>query len=199
MSDTIIQLQRMKIILSILLFTGLFFYSCVSEKPAPPAQAEPVVQEPASPVVQEEPEPEPESEPEPSAEDEKYQVSEELYQQTFDEIEALIKELNQVISKKQYDRWLKYLSTGYIRKYNSQEVLDLINEYPQLKDNGIVLKNLRDYFDWVVVPSRSRAVLGEIVFVGETKVIAYSSFEGKRAKLYQLEKNEDNWSITVWE
>ncbi|RKX74370.1 MAG: hypothetical protein DRP60_10360 [Spirochaetes bacterium] len=189
----------MKIILSILLFTGLFFYSCVSEKPAPPAQAEPVVQEPASPVVQEEPEPEPESEPEPSAEDEKYQVSEELYQQTFDEIEALIKELNQVISKKQYDRWLKYLSTGYIRKYNSQEVLDLINEYPQLKDNGIVLKNLRDYFDWVVVPSRSRAVLGEIVFVGETKVIAYSSFEGKRAKLYQLEKNEDNWSITVWE
>ncbi|RKX69211.1 MAG: hypothetical protein DRP70_06185 [Spirochaetes bacterium] len=193
----------MKIILSILLFAGLFFYSCVSEKPAEPVQAEPVVQEPVAPAVQEESKPEaepaPEPEPEAAAEEDHYQVSEELYQQTFDEIEALIKELNQVISKKQYDRWLKYLSSGYIRKYNSQEVLDAINEYPQLKDNGIVLKNLRDYFDWVVVPSRSRAVLGEIIFVGETKVVAYSSFEGTRAKLYQLEKNDNNWKITVWE
>ncbi len=191
----------MKIILSILLFTGLFLYSCVSDKPAEPVQAEAVVQDPAAPAVQDEPEPEaePAPEPEPAAEDEKYQVSDELYQQTFDEIESLIKELNQVISKKQFDRWLKYLSTGYIRKYNSQEVLGEINEYPQLKDNGIELNSLRDYFDWVVVPSRSRAVLGEIVFVGEAKVIAYSSFDGKRAKLYQLEKNDDIWKITVWE
>ncbi len=193
----------MKIILSILLFAGLFFYSCVSEKPVEPVQAEPIVQEPVTLAVQEDTETEaeaaPEPEPEAASEEDSYQVSEELYQQTFDEIESLIKELNQVISKKQYDRWLNYLSTGYIRKYNSQEVLDVINEYPQLKDNGIVLKNLRDYFDWVVVPSRSRAVLGEIVFVGETKVVAYSSFEGTRAKLYQLEKNDTNWKITVWD
>lgn len=189
----------MKIILLILLFTGLFFYSCVSEEPVKPVQAEPVVQSPVTPSAQEETEAEVIPEPETASEEETYQVSEELYQQTFEEIESLIKELNQVISKKQYDRWLNYLSNGYIKKYNSQEVLNVINEYPQLKDNGIVLKNLRDYFDWVVVPSRSRAVLGEIVFVGEAKVVAYSSFEGKRAKLYQLEKSDNNWKITVWD
>ena len=61
-----------------------------------------------------------------------------------------------------------------------------------------VLKDLKGYFDWVVVPSRSRAVLGEIVFVGETQVVAYSSFDGQRAKLYELERINGDWKITVW-
>jgi hypothetical protein len=193
----------MKIILSMLLFTGFFFYSCATEEPVAQTVAEPAVEE--QPPQEQVKEPEPAAEPSEAAEEtpaeteDNYVVSQELYEQTFEEIEALIKELNQVISKKQYNRWLTYLSTGYTRKYNSSEVLNEINEYPQLKDNGIVLKNLKDYFDWVVVPSRSRAVLGEIVFVGEAKVIAYSSFEGKRAKLYQLEKNDGKWKITVWD
>ncbi len=188
----------MKIILPVLFLAGLLFFSCASDVTAP----EP---EPVAPVVEEAaPEPEPEPEVDPIVEevpvtDENYVVSQEFYEQTFEEIEALILELNKVISKKQFDKWLAYLSTDYIRTFNSGEVLNVINEYPQLKDNGIVLKDLRDYFDWVVVPSRSRAVLGEIVFVGETQVIAYSSFEGKRAKLYELEKIDDNWKITVWE
>ena len=127
-----------------------------------------------------------------------YVVTQELYEQTFEEIEALIYELNTVISKRQYDRWLTYLSNGYKHLYNSREQLDIINEYSQLKDNGIVLKDIKGYFDWVVVPSRSQAVLGEIVFVGETQVIAYSSFEGKRAKLYELERIDGVWKISVW-
>jgi len=193
----------MKIILSILLFTAFFFYSCTTEEPVVQAAAEPAAAE--QPPEEQVTEPEPAAEPAEAAEetpaesDENYVVSREVYEQTFEEIEAFIKELNQVISRKQYDRWLTYLSTGYTRKYNSPEVLNEINEYPQLKDNGIVLKNLKDYFDWVVVPSRSRAVLGDIVFVDEAKVIAYSSFDGKRAKLYQLEKNDGKWKITVWD
>jgi hypothetical protein len=193
----------MKMILPILLFTGLFLFSCASEKPDLPPADEPAAEEPVAeeeitePAVEEET-PAEETAPE-KVEEDSYTVSQELYEQTFEEIEMLIKELNQVISKKQYDRWLKYLSINYIRKYNSTEILNEINEYPQMKDNGIVLKDLRGYFDWVVVPSRSRAVLWEIDLVGETQVIAYSSFEGKRAKLYELEKIDDKWKITVWD
>ncbi len=128
-----------------------------------------------------------------------YIVTQEFYEQTFEEIEALILELNRVISAKQCERWLSYLSAEYIETFSSGEVLDAINEFPQMKDNGIVLKDLKDYFEWVVVPSRSRAVLGEIVFVGEFKVIAYSSFDGKKAKLYELEKINGIWKITVWD
>lgn len=195
MSGTIIQLQRMKKILPVFLFIGLIFYSCATVEPEQePAPEATVVAEP-DPVP--EPEPEPVIEEVPEADD-KYVVSQELYEQTFGEIEALILELNTVISKKQFDKWLTYLSTVYIRTYNSKEVLDEINEYPQLKDNGIILRDLKGYFEWVVVPSRSRAVLGEIVFAGETRVIAYSSFDGKRAKLYELERIDGEWKITVW-
>ena len=194
MLSTIIQLHRMKIILSVLFLAGLLFNSCATDETV----SEPEPEAPVVEVVEPEPEPEPEIE-EPADTDEDYVVSQEFYEQTFDEIEAFILELNTVISKKQFDKWLSYLSTEYIRTFNSREVLNEINEYPQLKDNGIVLRDLRGYFEWVVVPSRSRAVLGEIVFVGETQVIAYSSFEGKRAKLYELEKIDGKWKITVWE
>jgi hypothetical protein len=193
MFSTIIQLHRMKKILPSLLLTGLVLFSCASGQTAPEPETEVAVAEVAVP----EPEPEPEAEIVEEPGDE-YIVTKELYEQTFEEIEALIIELNSVISKKQFDRWLTYLSTVYIRTYNSKEVLNEINEYPQLKDNGIVLTDLRGYFDWVVVPSRSRAVLGEIVFAGETQVIAYSSFDGKRAKLYELERIDGIWKITVW-
>jgi hypothetical protein len=183
----------MKYFLPIFLVWGLCFISCASKSPEPEAAAVPVQE----PVPQSDPLPDPETE---VLETEKteYQVTRELYEQTFGEIEALILELNSVISKKQFDRWLTYLSTDYIRTYNSPDKLREINQYPQLKDNGIVLKDLKGYFEWVVVPSRSRATLGEIVFVGETQVIAYSSFDGKKAKLYELERIDGVWKITVW-
>jgi hypothetical protein len=189
----------MKKLMPVLVLIGLIFYSCASGEPV----QEPEPEKPEAAVSAPQPEPAPEPEPEPiveevPVEDDQYVVSQELYEQTFDEIEALILELNTVISKKQFDKWLTYLSTVYIRTYNSRDVLDQINEYPQLKDNGIVLKDLKGYFEWVVVPSRSRAVLGEIVFAGETRVIAYSSFDGKRAKLYELERIDGVWKITVW-
>ncbi len=199
MFSAIIQLHRMNKILPALLLIGLVFFSCASGQTAPEPETEKAAAE--EPVPEPEPIPEPEPEPEPEIVEEpsdEYIVTKELYEQTFEEIESLIIELNSVISKKQFDRWLTYLSTVYIRTYNSREVLNEINEYPQLKDNGIVLKDLRGYFDWVVVPSRSRAVLGEIVFAGETQVIAYSSFDGKRAKLYELERINGIWKITVW-
>ena len=186
----------MKQILPLLLLISLIFTSCASE--APVQESEPDIVEPA-------PEPEPEAEPEPEVaeepaepEEETYEVSQELYDQTFEEIEELILELNSVISRKQYDRWLSYLSSTYKRTYNSREVLDGINQNSMLKDNGIVLTDLKGYFDWVVVPSRIEAPLNEIVFIGENQVIAYSSFKGKRAKLYELERIDGEWKITVW-
>jgi hypothetical protein len=190
----------MKTLSIFLLIVGLLLFSCTTSEPV--VQPDPVpetVENPPESSPEEDIQEEPEViEEAVSEESDQFEVSQEVYEQTFEEIEALIQELSDVISRNQYDKWLTYLSTDYIRTYNSQEQLDLINEYPQLKDNGVVLKNLKDYFSWVVVPSRSRAVLGDIVFVGETEVIAYSSFEGKRAKLYELEQLDGEWKITVW-
>ena len=183
----------MKSLIPLLLVSGLILFSCATEETAPePEPVSVVVEEPAP-----EPIPEPVEEPAEPEED-SFEVSQELYEQTFEEIEALILELNSVISRRQYSRWLEYLSNTYKQTYNSREILDEINEYPQLKDNGIRITDIKGYFDWVVVPSRSQAELNEIVFVGEDQVVAYSSFNGKRAKLYELERIEGEWKITVW-
>lgn len=190
----------MKPIIGILVISVLpaLLISCISAEAAlpPVSESEPRIEAEPEPVV--EPESEPVIEPEAEAEEHSYEVTQEVYEQTFEEIEAFISELNGVISRRQFERWTGYLSSTYIGTYNDESVLSEINQYPQLKDNDIILKSLKDYFDWVVVPSRSRAVLDDIVFVGEDQVTAYSSFEGKRAKLYELQRLDGEWKITVW-
>lgn len=186
----------MKPIIGILVLSVLpaLLISCISAEAASPPVSE------SEPRAEAEPEPviEPVVEPEAEAEEHSYEVTQEVYEQTFEEIEAFISELNGVISRRQFERWTEYLSITYIGTYNDESVLSEISQYPQLKDNDIILKSLKDYFDWVVVPSRSRAVLDDIVFVGEDQVTAYSSFEGKRAKLYELQRLDGEWKITVW-
>ena len=120
------------------------------------------------------------------------------YEQMFDEFQIFINYMNSVISRRQYTLWEQHLTTSYKENFGSEEYLKKISEYPILKDKSIRLKSLEDYFNWVVVPSRSHAVLEDIVQVGQTQVIAYSTFDGKRAKLYELENMGDEWKITVW-
>ena len=186
----------MKAIIPVILAISVLLLSCATTAPEQEPEAVPVVQ------PEPEPEPEPAVEPAPVVEtvnEGDYEVSQELYDKTHGEIEELIDKLNQVISSRDYEGWLIHLSQQYKDKYSSTEKLNEINQYPQLKDNGIVLHNLNDYFDWVVVPSRSRAVLQDIVFVDENRVIAYSSYSGKRARLYELEKINGVWKVSEWQ
>ncbi len=129
--------------------------------------------------------------------EESYDVSEELYVQTFNEIEELIAELNRVIAKKQYKIWSTFLSDKYLSHYSSAETINRINQYDQLKNNNIRLESLKDYFLWVVVPSRNQVILNEIVFFEKDRVVAYTSLEGQRVKLYEFEKFDGVWKVTL--
>ena len=185
----------MRRITAVIILPALVLISCVSPDDPSPPQSAPA---PTADISESEPEPETEAVSTLESSETSYEVTQQVYDQTFEEIEALIGELNGVISKRQFDRWTDYLSNIYIKTYNGKAVLSEINQYPQLKDNDIVLESLKDYFDWVVVPSRSRAVLDDIVFAGEDQVTAYSFFEGKRATLYELQRIDDEWKVTVW-
>ncbi len=191
-----VQLHCMKAVITTIITVSLLVFSCATTTLDPIPENLPSEQ-PAEPEST--PEPAPEIEPAETPEDETFEVSQEVYDQTHNEIQELIEKLNSVISKRDYEGWLRYLSPKYKDTYSSKETLNDINQSPLLKDNGIVLKNLNDYFDWVIVPSRSRAVLNEIVFVDENKVIAYSSYSGKRARLYELERIGGRWLVSEWE
>lgn len=125
------------------------------------------------------------------------EVSEDLYNKTFNEIENLINEVTHLIRKKNFNGWKKFLSEKYIEKVGSAEHLREVSESPSLKD-VIELKTMRDYFQWVVVPSRASARLDEIIFKDEQHVTAYMYIEESRTILFQFELINDAWAITIW-
>ncbi len=134
----------------------------------------------------------------PSLEGKPFVVSEDLYKKTFSEIEALIVKLNEIIKEKNFDEWVKYLSTEYITKTSSPEFLKAASQSPILKKDRITLKSLKDYFLYVVAPSRAQAKLDEISFLDASHVKAITMVEGKPVILYLLVKTGSNWTVGIW-
>lgn len=188
--------KHIKYLLITILLMGVLFVSCqttqevdhntIAEEPV----EKPEVNEPLAEEVQKEVISEDESE---------YKVSEEIYQQTLDEIKELIDALNKIISNRKYDKWKLFLSEEYIKTYNDPVKLNQISEESQiLAENKIVLSNLKDYFEWVVVPSRSAARVDDIIFMDDTHLVVYMNIKGNNTILYQLEKFDEKWEISVW-
>lgn len=128
--------------------------------------------------------------------DEVYEVTEEEYEETFLQIDDFVAILNNIISKGDFNSWKEYLSESYIEKYGSKEYLKELSENPVLKDYGVKLKTLRDYFRFVVVPSRSEVKIDEIQFVTEEKIRVYTYTQNTKFVVYQLIRNESGWLIT---
>jgi hypothetical protein len=168
---------------------------CRCSSPAPP-QEEPIREQ--QEAVEDVPAVEPEEEEEEEEPAEEFEVSEEVYTKTFDEIEEFICNLNDIIRGQDYDTWLTYLSDEYIERTNDPAYLREQSEQPLLKKSNISLTSLRDYFDYVVVPSRVQAQLDEIEFIGENQVKAYAMIRNTKALLYLLVRENDKWKIGVW-
>jgi len=167
------------------LAAALLGCSCVGSPPASDttAVAEPVQPEPQ--VAE-------------AGSQEQFVVSEEVYSRTFEEIGQFIDDLNQIIRNADYESWLTYLSEEYIRTTGDPAYLRDQSEKPLLKQADIRLEDLRDYFVYVVVPSRTQATLDEIEFIDENHVKAIAVLRGTRVILYLLENVEGQWKIGVW-
>ncbi len=127
-----------------------------------------------------------------------FAVSEEVYSRTFEEIGELIDQLNGIIRSADYERWLSHLSEEYIRTTSDPAYLREQSEKPLLRQADIRLRDLHDYFVYVVVPSRTQATLDEIEFVDENHVKAIALRRGQRVILYLLERDGGEWKIGVW-
>jgi len=122
-------------------------------------------------------------------------VTDAVYNKTFSDINDFILRLNQIIGDSKFDEWKKHLTKGYIDYYSNTENLRQISENPTLKKYKIVLRSLRDYFTYVVVPSRSEARLDSISFVDDNNIKAYMIIDGEPAILYNLVRIDNNWKI----
>ena len=129
---------------------------------------------------------------------EDFVVTEEIYVRTFEEIEAFIKSLNDIISKKDYETWVTHLSDEYTARTSDPDYLREQSNKPILKKKNITLRGLEDFFFHVVVPSRIEAELDDIEFIDENHVKAVSIVRNRRGLLYLLVRVEDEWKIGVW-
>ncbi|MFP3960529.1 MAG: hypothetical protein ACLFUX_10200, partial [Spirochaetaceae bacterium] len=116
-------------------------------------------------------------------------------EQTFDEVEAVIEELNEIIRTRDFDTWQGYLTEAYLEEYSDPDRLAEISDRPILKRNDITLESLEDYFEWVVVPSRQNARLDDLRFLSEDVVEAVMEVGGSQVILYRLRKVDGRWKV----
>lgn len=172
-----------------LLAIMLFVFGCATAPETPPEPPPETVEEPAA----EESTPVPEIEEAPG--DHEIQVSVEVYERTFSEIEETIAELNRVIQARDFRRWQQFLTEEYIDTYSDPVTLRELSDTPILARNDIELTSLRDYFDWVVVPSRANARLDDLHFIRNDQVEAIMEVRGQRVILYQLTNVDGDWKV----
>ena len=137
-------------------------------------------------------------------------ITEERFSATKADVQALIDDLNRIIRAKNYNGWLKYLSDSYLKEISSDEFLEERTEELYRRDQTVasnlgrdpkrvqkkILRTPKDYFDNVVVPSRSNDRLDDIDFISENRVKAYTmDNRGTRLVLYDLELINDKWMI----
>lgn len=189
-------MTKVRAIILLVTVVALFFGCATAPETLPEIPDEPVESPDTEEPLPEEVAPEPEIEAAPG--DHEIPVSVEVYERTFSEIEETIEELNRVIQARDFRRWQGYLTKEYIDTYSDPLTLRELSETPILQRNNIVLTNLRDYFDWVVVPSRANARLDDLRFVRNNQVEAIMEVRGQRVILYQLTNVDGDWKVDVF-
>ncbi len=126
-------------------------------------------------------------------------VSAEVKQTTITDVRAFIDTLNLIIRNRDYEAWTGHLTGEYLERYSDPAVLAEISLDPALKRYGIVLRSLRDYFTYVVYPSRQNSKVDDIEFLDKTRIkVLWTDAKGERLVLYNLEKIGDTWKIAFW-
>ena len=174
-------------------FLIIAFFSCSSTKKAPPSKQKNTTT--TTTTQKEKPVEKIEEKPVKPAPAEEKKVSEAVYNKTFSDIQDLVTKLNKIISDSNFDAWKKYLTQDYINYYSSPANLRQISENPILKKHNITLRSLKDYFTYVVVPSRSNATLDSISFVDDNHIKAYMLDGDILVILYNLLKSNNSWKI----
>lgn len=121
------------------------------------------------------------------------------FRQTKSEVEAVVEDLNQITKERDYSRWLDYLDPAYRRTLSDRNYLEQIsNSLPQaLRDRRVRLTTLKDYFDYVFVPSRQNIRVDDIQFITPSRVYVIMDLSrDQRAAVYILERGSGgNWKL----
>ena len=188
----------MKKILSILTLLPFFFLiSCVTPAKTPETTQVPSVQmqKPVDqpPAQTENAAPEPEQDTV-VAQFDKVTITKQTFEHTKTEMQLVVEQLNKITYARDYQSWLGWLSDEYAQTYSDPKVLETVSA--SLPTKGIKLKNLKDYFNYVFVPSRQNMRVDTIQFVSPTRVyVIMEIMPNSPAAIYILEKTQSGWKL----
>jgi len=124
-------------------------------------------------------------------------LSQESYEEVLDEVKTFVDNLNLIIKGRNFNKWRSSLSEELLKEISSAEFLADASKWPSMKSRGIVLREARDYFNYVVVPSRANSQVDKIEILEDNRVKAfYVNTRKERTELvYELAKIGDLWTI----
>ncbi len=121
-------------------------------------------------------------------------ITKATFESTKNEMHAVVEELNRITMNRDYDRWLTYLSSDYYKEFSNPDTLEKVSA--SLPTKGLKLRNLKDYFSYVFVPSRQNMRVDDIQFVSPTRVYVIMEIApGSTAAIYILEKTDRGWKL----
>lgn len=119
------------------------------------------------------------------------------YRVLFAYIREMVSTLDRIIEARDFTAWQTHLSEEYVNTFSDREVLKRLSGKPKLRELGIQLRSLRDYFNYVVVPSRRESRLDDLFFDDDGAVRAIMIIDGQPTTLYRLRKIDGTWKIVV--
>ncbi len=123
-------------------------------------------------------------------------ITKQTFNKTKSDIQIVVEDLNKITYSRDYHRWLSYLSDEYISEYSNIDNLEKVST--NLPTKGVKLKNLKDYFNYVFVPSRQNMRVDDIQFVSPTRVYVIMELSPNNpAAIYILEKSDKGWKLVL--
>ena len=115
---------------------------------------------------------------------------------TLDAVRQLVMLLNELIARRDFLGWREHLSPDYIQRFSDREYLRELSRAPVLRRSGVVLRDLDDFFRFVVLPSRYNTAVERIQQINPWEVRVYAATAKGPAILFHLTyANQAGWVV----
>ncbi len=107
----------------------------------------------------------------------------------------IIDDLSEIMKKKDYRRWIHYISPQSLAYWQNTSNLEAVSA--RLPVKGLTLKNLEDYFKLIFIPSRLNVTVDEIRYTSSTSVKVVQVRQDQDIICYYFEKIKDEWMLIL--
>jgi len=118
------------------------------------------------------------------------------YEADLAAIQAVMGELDSIMTKKDYQKWMSYVDPDSITYWKNPAHLAKVST--QLPRKDVKVKNLMDYFNYIFIPSRVNHKVEHIRYINSTSVKAVQVKEDESEVVYyNFVKRKAKWMVQL--